>query len=91
MDYKKQNISNFENIQNWKAWVLAAGHFEEYYQKLSKIESDDAHICNIWPKYFMYVLSMLKFGIVFSIFWKIDKTTLGKKYHNHFPDPSTEI
>ena len=26
---------------------LAAGHFEEYQQKLSKNESDDAHICNI--------------------------------------------
>ena len=43
---------------------LAAGHFEQNQQKLCKNQSNDVHISNIWTKYFIYILSMLKFVIV---------------------------
>ena len=56
---------------------LAAGHFQKNQRKLSKNESEDAHICNFWTKYFMYILSILKFGIVCLFSEKIDKITIG--------------
>ena len=52
---------------------LAAGHFEKNEQKLSKNESNDAHICKIWTKYFMYILSIPKFGIVYAFSQRLKK------------------
>ena len=66
---------------------LAAGHFQENQKKLSKNEGDDAHVCNILTKYFMYILSMLKFVIACLFSKRLKKL---QKY-NHFSDPSTEI
>ena len=56
---------------------VAAGHFQKNQKKLSKNEGDDVHICKIWTKYFMYILSMLKFGVVCLFSQKIDKITIG--------------
>ena len=42
---------------------IAAGHFQENQKIFPKNEGDDAHICKILTKYFMYILSMLKFVI----------------------------
>ena len=64
---------DFEALQN----DVATGHFEKNQQKLSKNKSDDAHICTIWTKYFMFILSILKFG-VFAFFERLKKLHSGR-------------
>ena len=70
---------------------LAAGHFEKYQQTLSKNESDDAHIFNIWTKYFMYILSILKFDIVCLFSGRMKKNRLGKNFIIILSDSYSQI
>ena len=65
-------------IVNYDIRALAAGHFEKNQQKNSKNQSDDAHICKIWTKYFMYILSIPKFGIVYAFSQRLKKLHLGR-------------
>ena len=58
--------------------IIAAGHFEKNQQKLSKNQIDDAHIFKIWTKYFMYILSIPKFGIVYAFSQRLKKLHLGR-------------
>ena len=58
--------------------AIAAGHFEKNQQKPSKNQSDDAHICKIWRKYFIHILSIPKFGIVYAFSQRLKKLHLGR-------------
>ena len=63
----------------WRAHIfLAAGHFEQNQQKLCKNQSNDVHISNIWTKYFIHILSMLKFVIVCLYSNKLRKLQSGR-------------
>ena len=69
-----------ESEESFERYEVAAGHFEEKQQKLFRDEIGDAYICKILTKYFVYRLSMQKFGIVCLFSQKIDKITIGQKF-----------
>ena len=71
-------ISPWYDITKWWLWLIAPGHFEKNQQKLSKNQSDDAHICKSWTKFFMYILSIPKFGIVYVFSGRLKKLHLGR-------------
>ena len=53
LDLEEDEVFVNNKKQDFSCTSLAAGHFEKNQQKLSKNQSDDAHIFNIWTKYFM--------------------------------------